>query len=97
MTNEESEVTWIKPVIPKTWVPCFQNKESVTDIVSNPKDLEPIWRTIVFIQIQMEIEWLGFWILQKNVMNTRIGVSFFFLFLLVLVFFLALLATPLQA
>jgi len=90
-------VTWIKPVIPKTWVPCFQNKESVTDIVSNPKDLEPIWRTIVLIQIQMEIEWQGFGILQKNVMNTRIGLSFFFLFLLVPVFFLGLLATPLQA
>jgi hypothetical protein len=44
MTNEESEVTRIKPVIPTTWVPCFQNKESVTDIMSNPKDLEPIWR-----------------------------------------------------
>jgi hypothetical protein len=92
MTNEESEVTWITPVIPKTWVPCFHNIESVTDIVSNPKDLDPIWRTSVFIQIEMEIEWLGFGILQKNVMNTRIGLSFFFLFLLVLVLFLALLA-----
>lgn len=89
-------MTWSTPVIPKTWVPCFHNKESVTDMVSNPKDREPIWRTSVFRHIQMEIEWRGFGILQKNVMNTRIGLSFFFLFLLVLVVFLALLAIWLQ-
>ncbi len=59
-------MTWIKPVIPKTWVPCFQNNEIVTDIVSNPKDLESIWRTIVSLQVQGWIEWLGFGILQKK-------------------------------
>ena len=34
--------------------------------MSNPKDLEPIWRRMTLIQIQREIEWLYIVILQKK-------------------------------
>ena len=61
-----------RPVIPKTWVPCFQNNESVTDIVSNPKDLESNWRMTVVLEIQGEIECLRFEILQKKVVNMSV-------------------------